>query len=237
MKNLVLSSLVAAIALQSTACILVDDDDDVPLDANRIAVTWNYKINNQIQSGCPAGVVGVDLKIKSLDSGREDIYQYDCADKVLIEYVDDGDYQIWVELINGNNTVYAQSLSVIYDLFEEDLDITTDIHEDKGFFSLQWTLKGASSNANLACNQVPGLSKIGLLATKVGTADGTDSLFDCPPGIGVSLALDTGLYTLDADAVNSSNQSLGSTDVATNQPIGSRNDVTPLTVVIPITGL
>lgn len=228
MKNLVLSTLVAAMAIQA-GCVADDD--------NRVAVTWNYKINGVTQPGCPAGANGVDLLIKNVDTGREDVYQYSCNSPVLIEYVPDGTYQIWVELMSGGTT-YAQSLSLVDDFFGEDKDITVDIHEDKGFFFTQWSLKGDLTNAPLACNQVPGLSFISLLATKVGTAQRVDSMMDCGPGSGPSKALDVGLYTLSLDAVNSANQALGTAGIATNQPIADRNQVTNLgTVVIPIDDL
>ncbi len=230
MKNLILSTLVAAVSLQTTAC--------VSEDSNRIAVTWNYKINNAIQPACPVGVSNVNLKIKSLDGGLDQLFVYGCDQPTMIEYVDDGDYQIWVEFQNSNGSVYAQSLSVVHLLVGEDLDITADIHEDKGYFFYQWSLKGNNSQAPLTCAQVPALDSIGLLATKVGTAQGTDTTSECNLGAAASLALDTALYTVVIDAVDSSNRSLGSTGPATNQPIDDRNQVTDLgTVVIPITGL
>jgi hypothetical protein len=215
------------------ACIIESDNDD-DVGANRIAVTWNYKINGVTQPGCPAGANGVDLLIKNQGTGREDIYQYNCSDPVLIEYVNDGTYQIWVELMNGSTT-YAQSLSLIDDVIGVDKDITVDIHEDRGFFFTQWSLKGEVTNAPLTCSQVPGLAFISLLATPVGTANLIDSKMDCGPGSGPSKALATGLYTLSLDAVNPANQALGTAGIATNQPIANRNQVTSLgTVVIPI---
>ena len=233
MKNLVLSAMVAAMATQA-ACIIESDDDNE--GANRIAVTWNYKINGVTQPGCPAGANGVDLLIKNQVTGREDVYQYNCSDAVLIEYVDDGTYQIWVELMSGNQT-YAQSLSLIDDVIGVDKDITVDIHEDKGFFFTQWSLKGATTQATLACNQVPDLQFVSLLATPVGTAQRIDSKMQCSLGASPSLALSAGLYTLSLDAVNSRNQALGTAGIATNQAIQNRNQVTNLgTVVIPIDG-
>lgn len=234
MKNLVLSAFVGAMAFQSVGCIIESDDDDPPLDGNRIAVTWNYKINGVTQPGCPAGANGVDLLIKNQDTGRKDVYEYRCSDPVLIEYVPDGTYQIWVELMSGRTT-YAQSVSLIDTLVGVDKDITVDIHEDKGFFFTRWTLKNEAQTQTLACNQVPNLFKISLLATKVGTSQRTDSLMDCGPGFGFSVAMNTGLYTLSLDAINAQNQALGTAGIATNKPIQDRNQITDLgTVVIPI---
>jgi hypothetical protein len=231
MKNLVLSALVAAMATQA-ACIIESDDTG----ANRIAVTWNYKVNGVTRAGCPAGANGVDLLIKNQTTLREDVYQYNCSDPVLIEYVDDGTYQIWVELMSGGQT-YAQSLSLIDDVFGVDKDITVDIHEDRGFFFTQWSLKGRTTQAPLTCNQVPDLQFISLLATPVGTAQRIDSQSQCSLGASPSLALAAGLYTLSLDAVNSRNQALGTAGIATNQAIQNRNQVTNLgTVVIPIDG-
>lgn len=234
MKNLVLSAFVGAMAIQAAGCIIESDDGDPPLDGNRIAVTWNYKVGGVTQAGCPAGANGVDLLIKNQDTGREDVYEYRCSDPVLIEYVPDGTYQIWVELMNGGTT-YAQSVSLIDTLVGVDKDITVDIHEDKGFFFTRWTLKNEAQTQTLACNQVPDLFKISLLATKVGTAQRTDSLMDCGTGFGFSVAMDASLYTLSLDAINAQNQALGTAGIATNQPIQDRNQITDLgTVVIPI---
>lgn len=234
MKNLVLSAMVAAMASQAAACIIVDDDDQG--GANRIAVTWNYKVNGATQVGCPVGADGVDLLIQRVGSSSPTVYEYNCSDKTMIEYVDDGDYQIWVELV-ANGGTYAQSLSVIDTVVGVDKDITVDIHEDRGFFFVQWSLEGGTSRAPLSCAQVPDLQSISLLATPVGAGARIDSFMDCAPGVGASKALPVGQYTLSLDAINSSNRALGTAGIALRQPINDRNEVTNLgSVVIPIDG-
>jgi hypothetical protein len=235
MKNLVLSALVAAMASQTAACIITSDSDPEET-GNRLAVTWNYKVNDVSQPGCPQGANTVLLNIKSESASTPQTFMFSCAERTLIAYVPDDRYQIWVELENNGN-LYAQSQSLIDDVFGVDKNITFDIHEDRGYFFTQWSLKGASSNALLGCNQVANLDKISLLTTKTGTSMGTDSRFDCNPGVGTSLPLAVGLYTVALDAVNSANQTLGGIDVATNQQINARNQATNLgTQVIPITG-
>lgn len=233
MKNLVLSAMVAAMATQAAACIIVDDDDE-PTD-NRIAVTWNYKVNGVTRAGCPAGAVGVDLLIQPTGASVPTVYEYNCSDSTMIEYVPDGQYQIWVELVNSAGGTYAQSLSVIDDVVGEDKDITVDIHEDRGFFFVQWSLKGGTTQAPLTCSQVADLQSISLLATPVGTGARVDTFMDCPLGAGASKALPVGEYTLSLDAVDSTNRALGTAGIALRQPINDRNQVTNLgSVVIPI---
>jgi hypothetical protein len=227
--------MVAVMASQAAACIIVDDDGEP--SGNRVAVTWNYKVNGVTQPGCPAGAVGVDLLIQPTGASAPTVFEYNCSDKTMIEYVDDGQYQIWVELVTPAGGTYAQSLSLIDTFSAEDKDITVDIHEDRGFFFAQWSLKGATSQQPLTCSQVAGLQSISLLATPVGTAGRIDTFMDCAPGVGASKALVAGQYTLSLDAVDSANRALGTAGIATNQTIRDRNQVTNLgSVVIPIDG-
>lgn len=230
MKNLVLSALVAGIALQAAACTVNDD--------NRIAVTWNYKINEQISNTCPSGVTTVNLVISSLTGGGTNVYAYTCQDIVLEEYVPDDDYQIWVELVTGNGQVYAKSLSLVDSVFGVDKDITFDIHEDRGFFYVQWDLRGEITNAPLLCSDIPGLDTVSILATPVGTGAMVESDMVCAPGEGASRALPPVGYTVDIDAINkNTGDSFGSIDVLTNRVINPRNSVTDLGIVlIPIDG-
>jgi hypothetical protein len=232
MKNLILGTVVAAMAMQSTACIIDGGSDD----DNRIAVVWNYKVNEITRSGCPAGAAGVDLVIKSVNSGITNTFEYPCSEPVLEEYVPDDDYQIWVELVTPAGQLYAKSLSLVDAVYGVDKDITFDIHEDRGFFYVQWGFRGEVSNANLTCSSVAGLDAVSILATPVGTGAMVESDMDCAPGEGVSRALPPSLYTVDLDAINkNSGASFGSAEVLTNQPIDDRNQVTDLnTIIIPI---
>jgi hypothetical protein len=225
--------MVAVVASQAAGCIIVDDDDEP--SGNRIAVTWNYKVNGATRAGCPVGAVGVDLLIQPVGAAAPTVYEYDCSDKTMIEYVGDGQYQIWVELVDSAGGTYAQSLSVIDNIIATDKDITVDIHEDRGFFFAQWSLKGAATQAPLTCAQVPGLQSISMLATLVGTGTGIDSFSDCTLGAGASVALPVGEYTVQVDAVGPGNQTLGSAPPLLRRPIDDRNQVTNLgSIVIPI---
>lgn len=236
MKNLILGTVVAAMAMQSTACIIDGGSDD---EDNRIAVVWNYKVNEVTRSGCPAGAAGVDLVIKSVNTGITNVFEYSCAEPVLEEYVPDDDYQIWVELVTPSDQLYAKSLSLVDAVYGVDKDITFDIHEDRGFFYVQWGLRGEVSQQTLSCSSVVGLDTVSILATPVGTGAMVESDMACAPGEGVSRALPPSLYTVDIDAINAnSGASFGSIEpVLTNQPIDDRNQVTDLnTVIIPLDG-
>jgi hypothetical protein len=234
MKNLVLSAFVAVLASQAAGCIIVDDNNTPT--GNRIAATWNYKINGVAQPGCPAAANGVRLMVKSQTTAQEFTTNFTCAERILIDYFPDDTYQIWVELTSGGQP-YARSLSVIENVTGVGKDITFDLHEDRGFFFLQWSLKGATSNTLLGCAQVPGLSYVGLLTTKVGTTTRVNSKFDCGPGVGVSQALEKGGHTVKIDAAAANDGTLGGLAALNNQQILDRNQVTDLgTVVIPIDG-
>ncbi|MEZ4361652.1 MAG: hypothetical protein R3B48_15805 [Kofleriaceae bacterium] len=234
MKNLVLSTIAVALASQAAACIIVDDSEPT---GNRLAVTWNYKINEVTQPGCPAGVSDVYLMIQGSQATTADAFRFSCAERTLIAYVADDTYQVWVEL-GSPTSVYAQSQSLVDDVFGVDKNITFDIHEDRGYFFAQWSLKGAVSNTLLGCTQVSGLNKISLLATKTGTNIGVDTQLDCGPGLGTSLPLLVGFHTVALDAVNSANQTLGGIEIATNQEVKDRNQSTNLgSQVLPIDGL
>lgn len=230
MKNLVFCGVVAALASQAAGCIFVSDDT---VDGYLIDSTWNYKINNVIQPGCPNGVNEVRVYIQSQTTGQEDVLVAGCGARTIGDYFVSDTYSVSVDLL-GPGIIY-QSNAVILDIVS-DQQITFDIHEDRGYFSAQWTLKGANSNVALSCGQVADLDFIGLLSTKVGPiATAVDSRFPCADGIGVSKPTEVGLHSVKIDAANRSNQSLGGVEVLTNQPIGDRNRVTVLgSVVIPI---
>lgn len=235
MKNLVLSALVAAAVSQAAGCIIIADDNE-PLD-NKISAIWNYKRVGVTQPSCPAGADGVRLMVQSLPSQAEYVSQFGCNQPVLTDYFPNGRYRIWTELTLGNQA-YAQSLAVEMDIFDEDVDLTFDIHEDRGYLLSSWSLIGASSGSSLSCAQVPTLANIALDATRQGTSLLTSSLMACPPGSGFSVAMDAATYTGAYSAVNAAQARISSTVERTNLQVRDRNQVTTAgSVVIPITGM
>lgn len=234
MKNLVLSALVAAAVSQAAGCIIIADDE--PLD-NKISAIWNYKRVGVTQPSCPAGADGVRLMVQSLPSQAEYVSQFGCNQPVLTDYFPNGRYRIWTELTLGNQA-YAQSLAVEMDIFDEDVDLTFDIHEDRGYLLSSWTLAGATSGNALSCAQVPALANIALDATRQGTTLLTSSLMACPPGSGFSVAMDAATYTGAYSAVNGAQARISNTVERTNLQVRDRNQVTTAgSVIIPITGM
>lgn len=237
MKNLVLSALVAAVASQAAGCIIIADDNEPdPTFDNQISATWNYKRVGVTQQGCP-GANGVRLMVKSETTGVTDAVVFNCSQKILVDYFPNDRYSIWVE-ITANNQPYAKSVAVQTDIFDKDVSLTFDIHEDKGYFQASWSLTRKSNGALLTCAQVPGLSKMTLDTVRQGTTIPVNSPMDCEPGNGFTQALETGFHTGTYYALNAQGQALNAPVNRPSLEILPRNQVTVLgSVVIPIDGL
>ncbi len=234
MKNLVLSALVAAVTSQAAGCIIIADDNDEPT-GNRIAATWNYKIAGATQAGCPAGADGVRLMVQSLSTQAIDAVVFRCSEPILIDYFPDDNYRIWVELTLGSQP-YAQSLAVESSVVAQDIDLTFDIHEDRGYFLSTWSLRGKNTNASLTCAQIANLTGIALDTTQVGSAAFTSTVMDCGPLSGFSKAIPAAQHTVSISAVDNSGRISDAVNL-NNQTIQDRNRVTTLgSVVLPIIG-
>ena len=239
MKNLVLGSLIAALASQAAGCIIETNDDTY------LTASWNIKhlANNTVIS-CPPGYNTAALYNQPVNSdgttvGSPTIDLFDCAANIGTSGpLAPGLYLSWVEIANDNNTsVYAKSLSTPIDTSPGDQAASFSIYEDGGYFQLTWNLIGASSNSPLNCAAAGAAGGVEVTATLSGTSSAASDQFDCENQYGVTDAYITGNYTVSVAALNASDQSIGTAPTIPTATIGSANAVTNLgTVNIPITG-
>src|SRR6476659_9861898 len=154
MKNLVLGSLIAALASQAAGCIIESNDDTY------VSASWQIKTvaNNTVVPQCPPNILTAALYSQPVNSdgstvGSPTIDLFDCnAFAGTSGPLAPGLYLSWVELANDNNTsTYAKSLSTPIDTTNGDQPVSFTIYDDGGYFQLQWNLIGATSNSPLNC--------------------------------------------------------------------------------------
>jgi hypothetical protein len=238
MKTLILSSaLISSIALTS-GCIIVDDSSE----QGAIGAAWNIKTNDRV-GACPPGFDTARVISRPFgrnDSAGDKIDLFNCsAGRGLTAPLQAGAYVVWVEITdNSGANVYAQSAPANVDITNADKDVSYDIHTDKGFYFMNWALRGKSSNSALQCAQVPDLSKIALDAsTTVGQAP-LSTTFDCLQEQGYSTAIAAGVYQLAVSGINSQEAAVTDTTTIASKQITAPNRFTDLgTVVILAPGL
>jgi hypothetical protein len=244
MKNLVLTTLLCGSVAQLGGCIIVGDDDGdpppTPPDANEpppdaepppppgpgaFLVTWTL-LGGDVVEGVQAEVTcppdAPDIRITAdpdpAVDGDEDIYLYECglgggpADKLP-----PGTYDVWVELLDADGTLVAQSdieEGLVLD-FDDALPLDFEFSVDAGKFAFTWTI--TDGGAPSTCEAI-GAEDVGLLLTVAGTTFADDFLFSCEAGQGVTDPLPIAdAYVGDIDLLDNSTSPptvLGSADAA-----------------------
>lgn len=242
MKNLVLGSLIAALASQAAGCIIESNNDTY------VSASWSIKhLQNNTVLPCPPGFTTAALYDQPVNSdgtlvGSPTIDLFDCAAGAGTSGpLSPGLYLSWIEIANDNNTsVYAKSLSTPIDTTPGDQAASFTILEDGGYFQLQWLLKGATTNSTLTCAQAGvasngGSAGIQLQAFVSGSNTSASDIFNCEDGTGVTDPYLKGSYDVLVDAINPN--PVGSAPTISSS-ITAPNNVTNLgTVTIPINGL
>lgn len=213
MKNLVLVTLICGgVAQLGTGCIIVGDDDGnnpppPPPDANEpppdaepppgpgeFLVAWTLLGGDPVDGvqgevTCPPN--GVDIKITAdPDPGvadDEDIYLYDCAVGAgPADGLPPGTYDIWIELLDADGTLVAQSdieLGVVLD-FDEQIPLDFAFSVDSGTFGIAWIV--LANGAPSTCEDI-GANGMSLLLTVADNQELSDDfIFDCSAGKGES---------------------------------------------------
>jgi len=145
-------------------------------------------------------------------------------------------YLTWVEITSHDGTqVYATSTADFLDITNVDMNFDTHILTDGGYFKLTWTLKGETSGNTLTCAQTAAAHSAGGSVEVASTLSSNTSVlftdkFDCEDHFGYSAPLHAASYDLAIDALNSSNQALGTTSTTIgSQVIGATpNDIVDL---------
>ena len=152
-------------------------------------------------------------------------------------------YLTWIELTNHDGSVtYATSTEAFVDITNADQTFSAQILDNGGYFKLAWTLVGATSNQPLSCSQTDAATSAGgsveTTATVTGTQTAFSDKFNCEDHFGYSAGLPQGNYTVEVDALNSSDQAISDPTTLTSEPITAPNGVTDLgSIMIPITGM
>jgi hypothetical protein len=210
-------------------------DSGVPVDAPSafeavIGASWTF-LTNDSPAGCPAGFD--TIRLVSQAGSDAPIYDlFDCADGSGTTFpLPAAVYTTWIEATNNaGTTVYAQSLAQVVDLsVATSRNAHFDIHNDAGYFMVQWLLSGNGSPAT--CSQVVGLDGISLLATIDGTSTAFEDLWDCVDDYGVTSPLPEETYTVSISAIDTGGSAIGSADTLTNRNIQAPNQVTNLGTV------
>ena len=202
-----------------------------------VGAKWNIKTNN-VAGACPAGfntarVISHPHALPLTNNSQDKIDLFGCAaGQGITTFLAPGAYDVWTEIVDqAGANVYAQSVPAYVDLTNTDKDVTFDIHTDKGYYFLAWSLQGGAGA--LTCAQAPEVASISLDTTPATPP----TLFDCNQGAGYSLATAVGSYQVAVAALNAQQASLGPAATFANRAIQAPNKYTNLgTAMLMITG-
>lgn len=237
MKKLVLVALAAIVAMTASGCIITSGDDGPdPIDDAVITAKWSIKnlASNNNNLPCPPGTTTAAVYAQPVDDsgnlvGQPRIELFNCDDfqgstDPLVPDV----YQAWVELTSdGGGNVFAQSLSAIVDVIDDDKTFETTILEDGGYFMLDWTLRDSVGAAELSCSEAQA-DNVSLDVTVAGPSTPPIAVdLPCGPGFGVSQGFIAGSYTVSITATDAKGP-VGPPVNKANVVIEDRNAVTDL---------
>lgn len=245
MKNLVLGSLLlAALASQTTGCIITSDDTS---DYATITAEWSFHTVNpegmlSPPNSCPAGYNTVALHSQEVDAsdrpiGAEVIDLFDCVDmRNFSDPLPPGAYETFLSVTSdGGASIYADSLAAIVDVTTADKTFSAQIVDNGGYFKMGWDLRRQNTAAPLNCTDLAATDGVGVTATLASNSNiFVPDDFDCVDGETFSVftdALAKGVYNVAIQAINAQSAAIGPATVLSNRSIGDRNSVTDLGVV------
>lgn len=250
MTNLALTTLIAALATQTAACVITNDrgggggggGDDIAT----ISARWSLRnLSDGAATACPAGFDTVELFALPIDANGDavadpqiDLFDCDARTGISTDLLPDV-YQVWIEVRSHDlATLYAQSLSQVLDVRQANQSFSADVLNDGGYFQLSWELVSGTTNRPLDCSQVPGIDSV--LAVSTSVADAHRVYEDrrvCEDHFGISDGLLQGTYTITVEAT-AGDRSLGPATTLADQTIEGQNRVTDLgAITIPVDGL
>ena len=249
MKNLVLASLLSAAAVGCTTT-----------EVGHIQATWQVasidSAGTTTEIGCPQGIdtAALHTVLASPDGTALDpctspnsncyVDLFNCTDGTGVSSaLPAANYLTWIELTNTDGSQsYATSTAAFVDITNADQQFSAQILDNGGYFRLSWTLMGEQSGQTLACADTAAASSAnGSVETTATITGGTAALsdkFNCEDHFGYSAGLPEGSYTVQVDALDSTDAALGPGTTLTDKPITAPNGVTDLgDVIIPISGM
>lgn len=246
MKKLVLGSLLlAALASQTTGCIITSDGGS---EFATINAEWSFRTVNpsgQLSppNSCPTGFGTVELHSQEVDAslrpiGIENLDLFDCIDmRHLSAEMDPGVYDTFLRVAtSGGGSLYAESLPAIVDVTVSDKTFSTDIVDNGGYFRVAWDLREQGTNAPLDCVDVAGIDGVEISSTIAGAQDGVTDIFDCEVGAEFSNPVMAGTYVVTLEALDTAQQAIGQGALLNNKIMRDRNQVTDLgtvTLLVP----
>lgn len=245
MKKLVLGSLLlAALASQTTGCIITSDDSE---DFATITAEWSFHSVNPTgalspENPCPAAYPAVALHTTEVDStfrlipGTETVDVFDCdVHRDFSDPLLPGVYQASLSVTSdGGSLVYADTIPVIVDVTASDKSFTAKVVDNGGYFKVGWDLRDITTGAALTCRDVSRLDGVEINTTLVNATSGTTDQFDCERGFDFTRAVMTGTYTVDVNAFEDQlpeDVLVGEPATLTNKVVFDRNKVTDLGIV------
>jgi hypothetical protein len=236
MKKLVLGSLLlAALVSQTTGCIITSDggDDFATMDAEWSFVEVDTTGRAVATLPCPAGFDTVALHNQQFDPatdrdiGVEIVDVFDCVDATnFTDELEPGVYETFLSVTSpGGANVYARSVSAVVDVTDADATFETQFIDNGGYFRVDWDLRRGATP--VGCADVGGVE---IEATLVNTTAGIVDIFPCEWGFGYSAGVMEGTYTVKLNALNTSDQAIGSGPTLINKTMGVENDIVDLGV-------
>ena len=248
MKNLVLSTLIAAGASLAAGCI-ISGDDGTTTGRGGIEASWDLKSvdaqGNTIQAGCPAGATTAEVFALPLGADPSAAFsdKYDCIDPSgRLADLEAGVYTSWVRFTDTSGAMlFAESASQQVTVGAGNvIPVGFDVFIDHGFFIVGWNLTGAANRCSAVQN-----NGVSILATIGGGATGFETLVDCTEGEGVptisepipSSLTGTARYTVAVSLLRSNGatppvlQSIGDAPVQANKSLDYGNELENLGVL------
>lgn len=206
-------------------------------------ITASWQLTNVAgqQFNCPAGFNTAALYSQEVDAsynnvGAPVIDLFNCADFTgKSGALSPTTYYSWIAITtDSNSSQYASSTEAFVDLTAADKTYSAKIVEDGGYFQLQWALTLGGQPTTCAAQA----SVHGIEAVSTDTANSSNfasDIFPCADHVGVTSAFTAGTYTVSIDALNASNQAIGTPVNLTNKAIAAPNKITNLgTVTLPL---
>jgi len=208
-------------------------------DAALITANWSFStVAGANIPVCPPTFTTAEVHAQSVTGGGEVIDLYTCDDFTGTSAYALDDYDVFIAITTeGGGGLYGETLTGAVDISDGvDKTYTAQLLDDGGYFSMDWQLKGAATNANLDCSQV-NPDSIEIQSTfNTDTSLKTDK-FDCIDLHGTTAGLLAGDYMISAQALNASDAAIG-TSADKAGTIQDHNGLTDLGLfVISIDGM
>ena len=243
MKNLVLSTLIAAAATSSAGCIFTSDDGGSGALGD-IAFTWSLKSTdaggNTIAAGCPAGADTATLFALAEGAPVSAAFsdKFDCIDgRGTMSDLEPGTYTVWVRLTDfGGGTRFAESGSQVVQVFDGNVTPANypELYVDRAFFLVGWDITGRVSS----CAAAAGEDGVAIVATDSGGGL-FDVTVDCEEGEGrqtISEPIPSSLtgaarYVVSLSLLNGAQQSIGDSQPQPNKSLDYGNELEDLGIL------